>query len=258
MFPYIIVWDLKIYMTSIGILVAFVTFLISSIYFCKKYKQNFWTLFQRVPILVGLMYLLSTYFNFVFNTGIFPKNYWEFLTWISPYGFPFHFIWLLLGAVISIGLFIKKIKRYENKKVRIDLLFFSITIAIIPLGFFLLLGDDFIGKSTESLLGVKALHPDSQLNKFNAVYPVGILLSILAIIATITMWIIKRVKKTYGLGMRWFILLIIGINIIFFIQQYPKYGIVSIGGLVLDIKHHISFLVIMYMLSIYYKRKRIS
>jgi len=51
-------------------------------------------------------------------------------------------------------------------------MFFAMTGALIPLGLFLLLGDDFIGKSTNSLRGVQALQSESALNKFSAVYPI--------------------------------------------------------------------------------------
>jgi hypothetical protein len=36
-------------------------------------------------------------------------------------------------------------------------------------------------------------------------------------------------------------------------QQYPKYGIISIWWLTFDIKHYVSFFVIMFCLYIYYK-----
>jgi hypothetical protein len=63
-------------------------------------------------------------------------------------------------------LFFKKINRIENKKLYADVIFFSITGAIVPLGIFLVLGDDFIGRSTTSIRGVQALHTESALNKF--------------------------------------------------------------------------------------------
>jgi hypothetical protein len=41
-----------------------------------------------------------------------------------------------------------------------------------------MLGDNFIGFPTDSAIGIKALHFESQLNKFDAVYPIGLFLSI--------------------------------------------------------------------------------
>ncbi|NOZ44164.1 MAG: hypothetical protein GXP45_03350 [bacterium] len=86
--------------------------------------------------------------QFVFDVALFPRSYEELSILLSPRGFHFHFVGILLGIVISIAIFLKKIKRYENKKVWIDILFFSFALALVPLGFFLLLGDNFIGQTT--------------------------------------------------------------------------------------------------------------
>jgi hypothetical protein len=85
---------------------------------------------------------------------------------------------MVAGAFISIGMFLKKIIRVENRKNRADILFFAFSLAIVPLGIFLMFGDNFIGFPTDSIIGVKSLHFESQLNKFNAVLPIGLFLSI--------------------------------------------------------------------------------
>jgi hypothetical protein len=92
-------------------------------------------------------------------------------------------------------LFLRKIPRIENKKIWIDILFFAFSLSIVPLGIFLLLGDNFIGLPTTAGIGVKALHFESQLNKFDAVYPIGLFLSIGALLSTLTVWILKMTKK---------------------------------------------------------------
>lgn len=258
MFPYLMAWGMKIYMTGIGILLALFSFIFFVAYFCKRYKQNFWKFFVWLPLFIILMYLLGAYIDFVFQIGLFPSNYEELLILLSPRGFNFHFVWILLGAVISIGIFIKSIKRYENKKVWIDILFFSLAMALVPLGFFLLLGDNFIWEATTWFLWVRSLQVGSQLNKFSWVYPIGLFLSFAALFSVLVVGIWRRVKKNYGLGMIGFVLLLFLINIIFLFQQYPKHGIVSMGSVLLDIKQHISFLVIMYAIWVYYKWKRVS
>ena len=252
------VWDMKLYMTGVGILLALMAFVVFVAYFCKRYKQNFWKFFRWLPLFIGLTYFLGAYVDFVFKLGLFPGSYEELLILLSPRGFNFHFVWLLLGALLSIGIFIKRIKRYETKKVWIDIFFFSFTLALIPLGFFLLLWDNFIGVTTSSSLGVRALHSDSQLNKFSGVLPIGLFLSLVSLLAVLVVWIWRRIKKKYGLGLLGFVLMILFINVIFLFQQYPKHGIVSLGSVIFDIKSHVSFLVIMYCLWVYYKWKRVS
>lgn len=79
---------------------------------------------------------------------------------------------ILLGIVLSLILFFKKIKTIENRKIWGDIFFYAFGLCIVPLGIFLFLGDNFIGKGTDSFLGVQALHSESQRNKFDAVYPI--------------------------------------------------------------------------------------
>ncbi|MEI8090727.1 MAG: hypothetical protein WCG98_00220 [bacterium] len=172
MYPYINLFGEKIFMTGMGIVVAFLTFLIVSIYLTRRYHQNFWKFFYRMPILIILCYFLGSYVQFFFDVGALPTNGAEFVTLISPYGYKFHFVGILLGVVIAIAIFLRKIKRIENKKIWTDILFYSLTLSLVPLGIFLLMGDNFIGLSTTSALGMKALHSESQWNKFNFVYPI--------------------------------------------------------------------------------------
>ena len=64
--------------------------------------------------------------------------------------------------------------------------------ACIVLGVFLVLGDDMIGRSTESWFGIYALTPLSEVAKFNKVYPVGIFLSISALVSYLSSYILKK------------------------------------------------------------------
>jgi hypothetical protein len=113
-------------MTGIGIVVSFLIFLIIARYLSKKYHQNFWKLFYWLPLLIVLTYFLGSYINFVFEIGFFPTNGTELVQLLSPYGYRFHFMGMLIGMYISISLFLKKIVRIENKKVWSDILFFSL------------------------------------------------------------------------------------------------------------------------------------
>jgi len=120
-------------LTGIGIIISFLVFLGIARYLTKKYHQNFRKLFYRLPFLIVLTYFLGSYVNFIFEVGIFPTNGSEFVQLISPYGYKFHFMGLLLGIFISISVFLKKIVRIENKKVWADIFFFSFSLSLVPL-----------------------------------------------------------------------------------------------------------------------------
>jgi hypothetical protein len=130
--------------------------------------------------------------QFVFDVGVLPTNLSELMILISPYGYKFHFAGLLLGIFIAIASFLTKIKRTENKKIWIDILFYSLVLSLVPLGIFLLMGDNFIGTQTTSFMGIKSLHSESQWNKFNLVQPIGIYLSLAALLTVAYIRIIKK------------------------------------------------------------------
>jgi len=256
MFPYITIWTTRLYMTWIWIVVSLLVFIIVASYLCNKFKQSFWTLFYNIPIVLVLSYVLWTYFNFAFKNWFLPENWAEVLSMLSPYNFSFSLVWIILWITIWFTILLKNISRYENKKVRIDILFISTGLALIPLGFFLLLGDEFIWNTTESFLAVRSLHIDSELNKFSGVFPIWLFLMIWSLVSTTIIVLAKRKIKQFWIWMIWFVMLclVIGITIIF--QQYPRHWVISITkNISLDIKHYILFLVAMYCLLIYYKRK---
>lgn len=256
MFPYITLWWINIYMTGLGIVAGLVTFICISRYFCRKYSIQFRRLFYWLPRAIILMYTCGSYVHFVLREWLFPTDGQQLLSLISPYGYKFHFIGILLGLSIGIRLFFKEIKRLENKKVYSDVFFFAMTGAMIPLWLFLLLGDDFIGKSTNSIRWVQALQSESALNKFSAVYPIGLILSIGAAILYAAMAIWKRITKQIGIGFLGFVYLLILINIVLLYQQYPRYGIIPFGEYTLDIKQYASIIAIVICFWIYRKWKK--
>lgn len=257
MFPYITIWWAKIYMTGFGIVIWFIAFLGIAYYLIRKYHQDFWKFFYWLPIFTILMYLIWVYVDFALTISILPRNINEFLMLISPYGYKFSFVWIIIWVMISFRIFFKRIKRNENKKIRIDILFYSISLSIIPIGIFLLLWDNFIWKSCHERICIKPLNVESELNKFNGVYPLWLFLSIWALISVFITWILRRGKQKFWLGITGFIILIILINIVMMVfQNYPKYWTISIQWIIFDIKQYISFIAIMMLIYSQQKRKR--
>ncbi len=256
MFPYFTILWIKVYMTWLGIVVWLIVFIAISRYLCKKYSIQFWKLFYRLPRAIIAMYLLWSYVHFALRVWLIPKSISEIVMIISPYGYQFHFIGIIIGLVISIALFLKTIKRVENKKLYSDVLFFGITGALIPLGIFLLLWDDFLGRATNSVRWVQALHADSRLNKFSGVYPIWLWLSILAALCYAGIWIRRKINKKTGIWVLGLIILLAGINIIMLYQQYPRYGIMPLGYYTLDIKQYVSIVIWVIWLIVYKRRQK--
>lgn len=255
MYPFITLGETKIYMTGVGILLAALTFLLVAAYRCRKYNLVYRRIFYRSPIAIIVMYVLGSYLDFMLQGNIIPTNGDELLGLITPYGYKFHFVGIAIGGVLSVRYFLKNIARIENRKLYIDVLFFALAAATIPLWLFLLLGDDVIGKWTSWRIGVQALHIDSELNKFNAVYPVGLFIAIRGILSYAGTLIVKHIQKINGVGFVGFAALFVGRSIIFLFQLYPRYGVISFGNYILDIKQYVCVLLALLSLYTYYQRR---
>lgn len=255
MYPYIILWWSKFYMTWIGIIFSFLVFLAIARYLAKKYHQNFWRLFYWLPLLIVLTYFFWSYINFFFDIWIFPTNLSELLLLFFPYGYKFHFFGIVVGMFISIMIFLGNIKRIENKKVWSDILFFSITLALVPLWLFLLMWDNFIGNPTTSWIGIKSLHSDSQRNKFVSVYPIWLFVSLWSLFVVLG---IKIIKKNFGYWMLGFSWLLFLLGIIFMFQQYSRHVVFSLWNIVFDIKQYIAWFIMIICFFVYKYRKKHS
>lgn len=256
MYPYIMLWWSKFYMTGIGIIISFLVFLWIARYLTKKYHQNFRKLFYWLPFFIVLTYFLWSYINFIFEIWIFPTNGYEIAALISPYGYKFHFMGMLIGMFVSISVFLKKITRVENKKVWSDILFFSLALSLVPLWLFLLMGDNFIGTTTSGWLGIKSLHSDSQRNKFNLVYPIGLFLSIGSLFVALGIKALK--KKRFGYGMLGFAVMLVLISIILIGQQYSRHAVFHIWGLLFDVKQYAAWIVALICYLTYRKWQKIN
>lgn len=256
MYPYIEIAGIEFSMTGIGIVFSMLVFLWSVAYLCKKHHKDFLRFFYWMPVFIIIPYFLGSYIQFIIDVGVFPKNIEQVMLLLSPRNYAFHFIGLLLGLVSSFTLFFKSFKRNENKKIWADILFLSFALALIPLGIFLLMWDNFLGNLYEWLISVRALQANSVLNKFDGVYPVGVFLSLASLIAVIIIWILRKKYKTTGIGILGFAVLLLLVNGVLFFQQYPKYIPIAYKGVVFDIKNYLSFFVIMFCLYTYNLRNQ--
>ena len=257
MFPYFRLFGMEFSMTSLWIIVFLVCYLLIAHSLCKKRHQDFYKLFYLLPVAILITYILWAYVYFFLNNQwtIIPRTRETLIDMLNPYWYHFHFVWILLGITISMIIFFSTIKRAENKRVWADILFFSITLSLIPLWIFLVFWDNFIWKVSTSFLAVKPLTINSELNKLWSVYPVGLFLSFAAILSVL--FVILTRKWKFGKWLIWFILLLILINIILmYYQQAPRYWVLAIKNITFDIKQYTSFFVMMLFVLFYYNRKR--
>lgn len=260
MFPYFEILGIKFYMTGIWIIVFLICFILITNHFCKKRHQDFYKFFYWLPIAIIITYVSWAFSYHLFSSisswlPIFPDTLKWYLEILSPYWYHFHFVWIIIGIIISWIIFFSKIKREENKRVRIDILFYATIISLIPLWLFLVFWDNFIWKPSTWFMSIKPLTTSSELNKLWSVYPVWIYLSFVSIIVLLVTLLLKKCTQKFGIWIVWFILLLIWLNIIFMYQQAPRYWVLARWKITFDIKQYISFFMIMLLAYLYYKRK---
>lgn len=257
MYPYIELFGKEISMMAIGVIIAAIIFLITAWILTKRNHQDFLKLFYRLPWWIIFSYILWRYVAYSLETWIyFPMSTSNFLAILSPQNFNFHFVWLLIASRISFYIFFSNIKRTENKKIRIDILFFSIANSLIVLWIFLTLWDSIIWTPTNNIFAIRALTDNSNLNKFDGVYPIWLFISFWTLIIHFIISIISIISKKNWLWIRWIIWILIMFNIIFLFQSYPRHWLITISWISFDIKQYISFIVILCYIITAIKREK--
>lgn len=253
MFPYIEVFGVKWYMTGIGIILAGVTFLITVYQLSKKYNQDFMKFFTRLPVLLISTYILGLYSTFVLqNQSLIPTSFGVF----SPYGYRFGLLGILVGIFGSILYFLSWFRRSESKKIWMDIFFFGVINAMVILGIFLLLGDNFVGNECTSWICVHALRTNSELVKYTSwVYPIGIFLSIGALLINVLISFWKMSKQKNWLGIWGFILFLGLLLLILPFWNYPAHWIINLGIFRFDL-YHIVIVVLIFWLFLLLRRWR--
>ncbi len=249
MYPYFIVQGHKIYAVWIGIVISALVFVGIARYFAKKYKLQFSKLFFWLPTLLISCYLLGNWAWLALDSDVwFPLRSLSTIgTLLSPYGYHFHFVGLILWAAFAWRRFFKRIFMKTESNKWIDVFFFSFAAALVPLWLFLLLWDTFVGKTTDAWYGVIALLNDSVWTNFWRVVPLGIIVSIIWFISYVGVWLAQRFSTKprvwWYLG---FAVIFAALNIVFLAQNYPRHGVLQLGTYTLDIKNYIAIFLAIY------------
>ncbi len=241
MYPFITLWWRHIEMTGLGFVIWFIVFCWICFLWTRRKNLSFFELFYSLPFMIGIIYFLWSYSNFLLNTHqLLPYNITELAHLIIPPSYAFHAGWLCIGIVVSLLIFLYKQNSKSTKKKRIDIIFSWYMYSIIVLWLFLVLWDDMIGLSTDSRLWIYSMTPYSEVTKFNQVLPVGLFLSIASGLSLLGG---KFLQKKYTTIWRWiwgFAIFFFLLSIVLVFQQHPKHLSIDIGPLTLDINQYIT------------------
>lgn len=245
MYHYITLGSMKIYMTGLGILCFLIVFLRTIRLQSKKYPLIQAKQFLRYfPYYLIGTYFFSTYVRYLIKDFvIIPLNREQLLLYISPYEYTFHFVGIVVWMLVCGWHFFRTIPDLEQKKQRRQTFFHAITLGLIPLWIFLLLGDDFIGKSTDGYFFVSAIRPDSQVAIYEKVFPLWTVLSIGGLCLHIISNIINKKHEDKDYTFTLFCILCIFLAFLLLFQQYPKHLVSRVWPFIFDIKQYLLLLI---------------
>lgn len=256
MYPYFELFGKQISMMAVGLIISAIIFLVTARILTKRNHQDFLKLFYRLPGRIILSYILWRYVAYSLETWNYIPTSSSILTILSPQNFNLNFVGLLLAARICLWIFFHSIKRTENKKIWMDILFFSLANSLIIFWIFLTLWDSVIWSPTDSIFAIRALTDNSTLTKFDGVYPIGLFISFWVLIVHIIISMLSIIFKKNWFWMRWIIWILIVFNIVFLFQSYPRHGLITLRWVSFDIKQYLSFITIICSIITAIKRER--
>jgi hypothetical protein len=86
MWPYITLFGLKIYMTGLGVVIAFIVFCFGVHLLAKRRGLKFAPFFYRLPLLIIITYVCGAYAHFIIDEPgrLIPLSFNELLRLLSP------------------------------------------------------------------------------------------------------------------------------------------------------------------------------
>lgn len=248
MYPFVTIWDTPLYMTWLGIMVSLWVYLITLLWYTRTYKLSISIALYTFPVMLFLCYVWWLYMHHVVVYKTFFVEIWSLISMLSPVWYNFHFVGIAWWYAFFVTLFLMRFPRSSKERKKwIDVFFLSVALSLIPLWFFLILGDDVIGKVYDWFLSVSALTDQSNLTKYPSVFPVWLLYSLLGIISIVITRFLMRREQEWWVWLMWFLVLLLWLSLIFFFQEYPLSWVINISGIRMDIKQYTAWFLFAYV-----------
>ncbi len=260
MYPTITIGTLELHMTGLGILAGLITFIVTAYILSRRHTIQFIKLFYRLPLPIILGYIMGSYGAFVAGEGVrLPTSLSQLERIVSPYGYHFHIVGILIAIIISLRIFFKKIPSKHERRVRINVIASSISLSLIPLGIGLLMGDSLIGLPTDSRLGVESFRPDaSRRSSYGNIYPIGLFIAITGLLTFVRQRISEHKTQPSGQGYLALAILTIAIAYIRTLVNTPKYLVMQVGPMRRDITTYVAIGIAMICTQRYINEKHKS
>ena len=252
MYPFVTISWIHIELTGIGIILSFLVFIIITWIQCKKSMLQFSNLYYSLVTMIVGVYGGGSYVDFILrSSSILPSSITDIYQIILPENYNFHLSGMIIWFIFFVIIFTYQQPWWLLRYKRIDCIFLWLMWTIVVLWIFLVIGDDVIGLSTESRIGIYALTPFSEVAKFNKVHPVGLYISLTALLGFVSSFLWKKKSSWPGRWYGWFGVFLILLSIAILYQNYPRYGVTIIYGVRFDINQYICRIAWVFCLSRY-------
>lgn len=253
MYPIITIGSHVLDMTGLSIVISLIILLISVAVLVHKSRLQFVKFFYWLPIPLILTYLLGQYVSFVMlYQTIIPLTLTEWKIMLSPYGYHFHIIGIILALLVSLWLLLQKMPSRHERRLWINIIASSVSFMMIPLWVWLLMGDHLIGLPTTWPRGIETLRPDiSRRSDYGPIYPIGLYIALLGLITFIVQRLGQHMKRPSGQWYMTIALIIIGIGLIWTFVNTPKYLVMQIWPMRRDVTTYLCFGVAAWFLQQY-------
>jgi hypothetical protein len=240
MYPYITLGSITLYMTWLGLLLWALVFLWTTHRYAKKHALDTTHFFGTFSLWVIIIYLLGTYTWYLIEDFVlFPIDRQYRVLYLSPYGYKFHFLWIVAGLMTTGRLFLKKVP-VSTHDAWISTLCHAFLLSLLPIGIWLVLWDNFIGKPVESGRYVSALLADSKVAAYDRVIPLWLYLALFGVIGHLALAWREWTTKRYA-WYRWWGTLFLFLGILLISQQYARHIVIRVAGNARDIKQYVAF-----------------
>ncbi len=230
MYPFLDIFGTQLHMTGIGIIICILTFLRATKRYARFYDIDRSEFGKRVPAYLIVIYFVSQYVWYLIGDFvIIPSTRHQLLSYISPADYTFHLVGIVIAIWWCVRHFLSSIADPHTHVRWIDTRFLSMMRACIPLGFFLLLWDNFIWEPSDGYLSISAFHPESNVARYDTVMPLGLYLSCIALVLLLITKILRaRRPQMRGYGFVWWVVFLCMVCLLILFQAYPRHLVFSL------------------------------
>ena len=257
MYPEIIIWWTLYLIDNVTPFIGIILLVILLYKITKSEGFRFREIISKLPVIIIITLLCSTYVNFVFQSGeIIPKSRLQLSSLFSFSVVSIDFVWLIIGVFLSSVIAISQMPLKLRPRWWYILILTYMSVLVV-LWILYTLGDSVIGKLNEWFFSVWSFIAQSRIAQlWGSVYPIGLLISAWSAFCVImaSLWLRLRYPQR-----AWYLLctvFLLWYCVILNYQHYPRHLVVNIWLFQMDLRSYICIAIACISWYFWYKAKK--